>query len=292
MAAGAHLFKPEDQVRSGGRGGFFGGFGRGGGGSSTTAEHPSGENPPSGIAVQYWLEAPAKTVTMDFMDANGKVIHTYSTDTTIQAAPQRRGGRGGRGGGGGAARPANKAGVNTFTGWDMRYPDAHGFNGMVLWAAGTTGPMAPPGTYQVRLTVDGNVAGTQSFKLLPDPRLRGVTQADYDAQFALLMKIRDEFSAANDAVKTIRYVFYQFDQAEKSIPKKQKSAFDKAVKPLRATLQDVSDSLYQSQEPRQRGSAQLPHPPEQPDRRPHGRRVQRGGPAHEAVVRGVLTTHR
>jgi hypothetical protein len=87
---------------------------------------------------------------------------------------------------------------------------------------------------------------TQDFKLLPDPRIKGATQADYDAKFTLEMKIRDEFSAANDAVKTIRYVFYQLDQDGKSIPKKQKSAFDKAVKPLRATLQDVSDSLYQS----------------------------------------------
>jgi len=249
LSSDAHLFRPDDHVLSAGRGGFFGGFGRGGGrgGSPTTAVHPTGENPPSGLVVQYWLKAPVKTVTLEFMDAAGKVIHTYSTDTKIQPEPERRGGRSGRFGGfGGASRPENKAGVNTFTGWNMRYPDAHGFNGMVLWAAGTTGPMAPPGTYQVRLTVDGNAVSTQDFKLLPDPRIKGATQADYDAKFALEMKIRDEFSAANDAVKTIRYVFYQLDQDGKSIPKKQKSAFDKAAKPLRATLQDVSDSLYQS----------------------------------------------
>lgn len=248
LASSAHLFKPEDQVRAAGGRGGFGGFGRGGGrgGSPTTAAEPSGLNPPSGIAVQYWLKAPAKTVKLDFMDSRGTVIHSYSN-----AAPAAGGGQGGRGGGrggfGAAARMADEAGVNTFTGWDMRYANASSFSGMVLWAAGTTGPAAPPGSYQVRLTVDGNVVGTQSFKLLPDPRIEGVTQADYDAQFALSMKIRDEFSAANDAVKTVRYVFYQLDERAPNVPKKQKSAFDKAVKPLRSAFQSVSDSLYQSQ---------------------------------------------
>ena len=246
-ASAAHLFKPDDQYReTAGRGGF-GGFGRGGrGGNPTRAVHPTGENPPSGIVVQYWLKAPAKTVTLDFLDARGTLIHSYSTAPSAEPAPDAPRG-GGRGGFGAPAKPENKAGVNTFTGWNMRYPDAHGFRGMLLWAAGTTGPMAPPGTYQVRLSVDGKAVGTERFKLLPDPRLKGVTQADYDAQFALLMKIRDKFSATNDAVKTIRYVLYQLDERAKSVPAAQQAAFEAAATPLRSTLQSVADSLYQSQ---------------------------------------------
>lgn len=248
MASNAHLFKPEDQYREGGRGGFFG-RGRGGrGGDPTTAVNPSGENPPSGIAVQYWLKASAKSVTLDFLDAKGTLIHRYSTSETVAPAAGGRGGRGGFGGfGGGAARPANEAGVNTFTGWNMRYPDAHRFNGMVLWGAGTTGPTAPPGTYTVRLSVDGKQVGTQQFKLLADPRIMGATQADWDAQFALAMKIRDKFSATNDAVKTIRYVLYQLDQRADSLPAARKARFAQLVAPLRDSLQSVEDSLYQSQ---------------------------------------------
>ena len=34
--------------------------------------------------------------------------------------------------------------MNRFT-WNMRMPDADGFPGMILWAAGMTGPMVPPG---------------------------------------------------------------------------------------------------------------------------------------------------
>ena len=45
-------------------------------------------------------------------------------------------------------------GFNTVT-WDLRYPSATSFPGMILWGGNVTGPMAAPGTYQVRMTVDG-----------------------------------------------------------------------------------------------------------------------------------------
>ena len=60
----------------------------------------------------------------------------------------------------------NKAGINSFA-WNMRYPDASSFPGLIMWAAGTTGPMAPPGTYQVRMSVDGRTVGTQTFAAIP-----------------------------------------------------------------------------------------------------------------------------
>ena len=54
-------------------------------------------------------------------------------------------------------RVPNKRGLNAFT-WNLRYPDATFFEGMIFWAGGTTGPVAPPGTYAVRMTVDGDTA--------------------------------------------------------------------------------------------------------------------------------------
>ena len=47
---------------------------------------------------------------------------------------------------------AVKAGMNRFV-WDMRYPGPVEIPKMILWAAGTRGPKAVPGSYQVRLTV-------------------------------------------------------------------------------------------------------------------------------------------
>src|SRR5258706_16435539 len=82
---------------------------------------------------------------------------------------------------------------------------------MIYWAGGTAGPVAVPGAYKVRLTV-GDWSQARQFTLLPGPRVK-TTPADYQAQFDLLLKIRDRVSAANDAVRRIREVREQPDGA-------------------------------------------------------------------------------
>jgi hypothetical protein len=51
-------------------------------------------------------------------------------------------------------RVPNRQGLNQFS-WNLRYPDAVRFDNLIMWAASTTGPIAPPGTYAVRMTVEG-----------------------------------------------------------------------------------------------------------------------------------------
>ena len=36
----------------------------------------------------------------------------------------------------------------------MRYDDAKGFDGLIMWAASLRGPIASPGQYYVKLTVN------------------------------------------------------------------------------------------------------------------------------------------
>ena len=52
---------------------------------------------------------------------------------------------------------------------------------MVLWGATTNGPLALPGTYQVRLTVDGK-SQTQPLVVKKHP-LRNTPDADLQQQF-------------------------------------------------------------------------------------------------------------
>ncbi|MFL5577178.1 MAG: WD40/YVTN/BNR-like repeat-containing protein [Gemmatimonadaceae bacterium] len=248
VAKPAHLFAPRAAYRI-----------SWGGGRGADAARPVGKNPPSGAVVSYWLATANQDVTLDFLDAAGKVIRSFSSRqdsataadsvTKARKAEARRdsltkagvsadsvkkleakGEGAGEGSGGGeeeeegprrAPRPPrvpNKAGLNSFV-WDLRYADASSFDDMILWAGGTRGPVAPPGTYAVRLTTNvggGRTSETQRLELRKDPR-SAATASDLREQFAFLMKIRAKVSEANDAVKTIRNARAQLADREKAL---------------------------------------------------------------------------
>ena len=143
-----------------------------------------------------------------------------------------------------APRVPNRAGINAFN-WNMRYADASTFEGLIMWAGGTQGPTAPPGTYQVRMLVDGKPVSTQSFALRKDPRTTA-TPADLAEQFRFLINVRDRTTAANDAVKTVRWVKSQLDDREKRLTGQAKTDFQSQAAPLRAELSVVEDSVYQT----------------------------------------------
>ena len=87
---------------------------------------------------------------------------------------------------------------------------------MILWAASPRGPKAPPGRYQVRLTVGGD-AQTQPFGIVRNPVLTTVSDADLLEQFKLAAQIKDRVSQANEAVIKIRSLKEQVaDRAEKA----------------------------------------------------------------------------
>src|SRR6202165_5914196 len=210
----AYLFKPRQAYRAG-----FGG----GGGTGAAGGHPSGANPSSGGVVYYWLAQPAQRVTMDFLDPQGKVIRSFSSqqdpkvatdsvrgdsirtarndsirraggtpDTTIRS--EARGEETPPGDDGPPRRPppprvANKAGLNTFA-WNLRYPDASVFESMILWAGGTSGPVVLPRNYTARMTVNCQTY-RQPLTIVKDPR-SAAGDADVCEQFNFLMRIHDK----------------------------------------------------------------------------------------------------
>jgi len=134
--------------------------------------------------------------------------------------------------------------VNTFL-WNMRYPDASSFPGMILWAANVTGPLVPPGTYRVRLTVGGQTVGTETFKILPDPRIRA-TVAEWVEQSKLALTIRDRFSEANDAVKEIRRIKSELADRAGKLPAAQQGEYAALSSAFSTAIGVVEDSLYQT----------------------------------------------
>jgi hypothetical protein len=132
------------------------------------------------------------------------------------------------------------AGLNRVT-WNLTYPGATTFPGMVLWGASTNGPAAVPGQYQVRLTVDGE-ALTQPLTVRRHP-LRSATDADLKEQFDLALQIRDKVSEANNAVIQIRRIR---DEAAKRVAASADPGLKAAADRLATGLTTVEEAIYQT----------------------------------------------
>jgi photosystem II stability/assembly factor-like uncharacterized protein len=223
------LFRPKDAYRFGG--------GRGGGGRGPAT---AGENPAGGVAVWYALKAAPKELKLEFLDSAGKVVNTFSNQTVEQTRPAA-------GGDDDDASPAPAgpqrapaaAGLNRFV-WNLRYPDATGFPGMILWAANLGGPRVAPGQYQVRLSADGKMQ-TQPFEVKKDPRLN-TTQEEFAKQVSLALQIRDKLSETNGGVVRIREAKKQLEDYAKRDDKRVADAASALIKKLTA----VEEELYQT----------------------------------------------
>jgi hypothetical protein len=210
-------------------------FGGGTGGGAV------GRNPTNGVSVFFTLKAvPDSTspVNVEFLDSTGTLIRSF-TSRRGRGADSLVVGR--------LIRDSLKVGMNRFV-WNARYPDAVGFQGLIMWAGGTTGPAAPPGRYQVRLTANGRTQ-LREFRLLPDPRVH-TTPRDYAAQFEMLMHIRDRLSDANAAVLRIRELRGQLDQVTARLDStagvQGAGAIRGRADSLRRRMTAIEESLYQT----------------------------------------------
>ncbi len=109
-----------------------------------------------------------------------------------------------------------------------------------MWAGSVTGPVAAPGMYTAKLTVDGK-SHTQTFELKKDPRL-STTPEDYAKQLSLALQIRDKLSEANGGVVKIREVRKQLEEYAKRDDKRVADAANALLKKLTA----VEEELYQT----------------------------------------------
>ncbi len=189
-----------------------------------------GENPPAGVAIFFYLKEKPDTATvvkLEILEEDGDVIRTFATN-----AKKRR------------DRLEVRAGSNKFV-WDMRYPDAEGFEGLIMWAASLRGPLAPPGTYRVRLTV-GDQVHEQTFRLLKDPRSKA-TDEDLQAQFAFLMEVRDKLSEVHRTIKRIREVRQDIRRVLRRLPDDSTGmALRRQGRAIVQKLTEVEEALYQT----------------------------------------------
>lgn len=191
------------------------------------------------VTLSWWLPSAPRSLKLEILDSVGGVMRAFEAS---DAAPVPAAGGGGGGGGrfgGGAALP-RAAGRSRMT-WDMRTESASSFPGMILWGAGVNGPVAPPGRYTARLTADGTVLTTE-LRIVRNPRITDVTDADLHAQYQFSRQVRDKVTEANDAVIAIRRVKSQLTDR---LARSRDAQLAGAAATLTTRASGVEENIYQ-----------------------------------------------
>jgi photosystem II stability/assembly factor-like uncharacterized protein len=165
-------------------------------------ELPAGDNPPTGAILDYYFKTvPAGEITIGIYDQKGQLIRQLSSTPEAMHSeepppvpsywlyhP--------------APLPKN-AGMERYV-WDLRYsaPDAirHTYPISALYErthAEPQGPSVVPGTYEVRLTVDGKTY-KQPLTVQMDPRVK-ITQAELQQQLDFEQQIDKLITQAFDS---------------------------------------------------------------------------------------------
>ncbi len=193
----------------------------------------AGENPPMGVIIHYDLGDPLgdeAELGLEILDGAGEVVRRFSR-------------RPPGGGEGGPWLPAGP-GMNRFV-WNMRHADAEKLAGDPTTEMALAGPLAAPGAYTARLTL-GERQVSQGFALLQDPRT-SASQADLEAQQALLLQIRDKLSATHAAIRRLRTVRMQAEGlAERVGAGEEVADIRSAAQALIAKLGEVEGQLVQT----------------------------------------------
>jgi len=137
-----------------------------------------------------------------------------------------------------------KRGVNAIR-WEWKKEDAKGFDGMVLWAGGLSGPSQPaPGDYRVRLTFGDTVADA-TLAVRPDPR-SPATVDELQQRFQFVVDCRDAITKAHETILAIRSLRQQIDTVVSRAEGDGKSQLEAAGKPIKEALTAVEEAIYQT----------------------------------------------
>ena len=192
--------------------------------------------------IDYYLKQPADKVTIDILDSKGQVVRTFAGTPEDDKKKKGAAGEEDPDEEYGPPKPKpvpRKAGLNRFV-WDLRYPGATGFKGLIFWGARVdSGPFAVPGTYQIRLSANGQTM-KQALVVTKDPRIDSVTVADLTEQFNLAMQVRDKVSAADEMVILIRELKKQMQDRIKSDP-----SLKPTLEAFEEKLSAVEEDVYQ-----------------------------------------------
>jgi hypothetical protein len=218
-------------------------------------KRPVGENPPNGVIVSYYLkDAPKDEITLDILDGSGKAVRHYSSKPSnkFEQPPEWPD----------LEKPPEllptSAGMNRFP-WNLRYDSPTEIPVAFYAGNGPEGPIVLPGTYTLKLAVDGK-SQTVPAEVKLDPRVH-VSQADLQKQIELEMKVRDDIEALHVAVNQIRGVRSQLEVVKRRFQEQSEKnkQIITAIDDLKQKIDPVEQQLIQVKRKSSEGNLGYPN---------------------------------
>jgi len=211
--ANFHLFKPLDSYRMGY--------------SSWGSSGNAGKNHHNGVKVFFNINQnlinDSASVSLEFFDSNKKLIKRFSSDDKKN-------------------KLVLNGKKNSFV-WNMRYDDAKGFDGLIMWAASLRGPKAAPGEYYVKLSVDKESMET-NFTILKDPRSMS-SNNDLKEQFDFLISIRDKINTIHKSIEEIRSTRNQLNDLKDKLDENH-TEINGMIDEINTKISKIEKNLYQT----------------------------------------------
>jgi len=203
-------------------------------------EEPAGENPPDGAMIDYYLPnnitAPVK---LEVLNSKGDIIRTFSSNDTLYSIPEQN-------------IPlywirpqkilAATVGAHRFL-WDMKYealnvPAAYPMTAIIHnTAPAATAPWVMPGTYTIRLTVNGQTQ-EQPMTITMDPRVK-TNRTEWQRQHDLSMICYEGRKKSLNKFPAIYQKFTGLFNILESTEMAPTSQTEKAVKATQAELEKL-----------------------------------------------------
>src|SRR5262249_21718416 len=134
-----------------------------------------------------------------------------------------------------------KKGLNRYN-WDLQLPDAFVVSDATMWGR-PSGPVVPPGKYQVRMTV-GDYTSTQPLTVVGDPR-HPLPADEYAQSYQLARQAWEALSRTHHAIQKIRDVRAQVDALAKHAKEAGVEGIGEPAKALGAKLDAIENKLHQ-----------------------------------------------
>jgi photosystem II stability/assembly factor-like uncharacterized protein len=182
-------------------------------GTPIPPEEPTAENPPQGAMIDYSLKSSANSIQLEIFDAQQNLVRKFSSDDK---------------------NPAKRPPLPIAERWFPKpivleqTPGTHRFVWDLAWRSSggpsadqesdyrtPSGPKALPGTYRVRLTVDGQTQN-QSLQIVMDPR-SAATPETLQQQLQLGQKMYAETLVARRALAEINSLQKQITDAQQKV---------------------------------------------------------------------------